>query len=368
MTLTATKPASPPAKAGAMAQSTALAGRSEKALDTAIDAIDEALAATGNPNDPDTISRIAQARALYRACVNAPANLSWGENASSETKGRLLMFCLRNRLDPNSGHVFILGGRLYTALEGRLSIANSHRDDEGKRTFAGFAVDEPMPSELRAALSIPDGTIAWVAEAERADCKYRFKGIGLAGGVDEKNPIAKTLTGALAMAQKRAKERALKLAYPIGGEPEDDGPIINLRPGDYSVTNPGGAAPFEPQQIAANGGDPEREAVKQELRGLYTQHNAIFVRVLKDRGLALTDLAGMAIADGREIAAQVRAAAADPRLGELRGKLARLRVEKSDAFRDVHERAGKPDLDGLATEMLDAFVKDVEAAASGAAA
>jgi hypothetical protein len=185
-----------------------------------VDQIKDVLALYEDPKDPESKRRIATIMALFRASENAANALSWGEAMAPGVRIKLAMFVAKHRFDPAAEHVNVLGGKLYVTLAGRLFKADEHRDDKGAKTFGGFKVDRPMTPEERALYEIPKGALGWYVEVERTDCKYPFVGIGMAGGECERNPVAAGF-GRIAIAQKRAREKGLRTAYPIG-DPGDE--------------------------------------------------------------------------------------------------------------------------------------------------
>lgn len=186
--------------------------RAEAALDKTINAIDQALQLCEDPNDPESKKRIAAIRALYRVSMTAENSLSFGEAMSPAVRARFYLFCGRNGFDPTGSEVFVLGGRPYVSLDGRLARAHGDRDSKNAKTFKGFEVDRPMTREERETFCVEDGVFAWISIVRRSDCEFAFNGYGFAGGKNERNPVFRG--DPVGGAQKRARERALKLAYP----------------------------------------------------------------------------------------------------------------------------------------------------------
>lgn len=168
----------------------------------------ERLLMTAHDGTPDGRAGAARLLTLYRLMLG-PQNQNgkgWGADLGPVQAGRLILFCAQNGLDPSGSDVFMLGDRPYISLEGRLKLAFR----SGK--FDGFECDRPMTAEERASYGIPDGTFAWIASARRSDCKFPFVGVGEVNTATDRNPVAKS--NILDMAAKRAREGALKLAFP----------------------------------------------------------------------------------------------------------------------------------------------------------
>lgn len=344
-----------------------------------IDQIRDVLALYEDPKNPDSKRQIATIAALFRASENAANALSWGEAMGPGVRVKFALFCARNGFDPSTNHVYVLGGRPYVSVEGRMFKADNHRDDRGAKTFNGFRVDRVLTKDEREAYEVPDGAIGWYVEVERNDCKYPFVGVGIAGGPAEKNPVANG-KDKLAMAQKRAREKALRIAYPIG-EPDVGDEIIEAnatvvettgstvtKPAEIATATPAAAA-----TAAAPTESPERAAEVERFKRIAKIHGAATTKIRAERELsdpkkvAALDAAGL-----KALNDAIEAAAADPRGPALRQEIAAFRVRNPEAFNAklAEARAVVPDFDPerASADDLAVFLSDLNAAVGAGAA
>lgn len=343
---------------------------------TAVDDVLGVLELYKDPKNPDSIRRVATIGALFRASCNAENNLSWGEAITPGVRLKLALFCMRHGFDMASNHVYVLGGRPYVSIEGRMFLANSHRDDAGKATFQGFAYDRVMNEQERADYEVPKGAIGWVCAVERSDCKHPFVGVAFAGGEGETNPVAKG-KDRLALAKKRSNEKALRLAYPLDAA-ADEGDMADFatpKPIEATVVPNNPATPASPATIVEPtpkpAADPLAEA-RERFKALNKRHPAIAAaqRAAVDAAgakLAQLDLAAMvALCDA------IEAEANSPALAEARGEIRSLRLSAPEAFNAVLARtvAIAPDfaVEKCTAEDAASFLEDlrVEAAKGGA--
>lgn len=255
--------------------------RSEAALDKTINAIDQALALCEDPNDPESKKRIAAIRALYRVSMTAENSLSFGEAMSPAVRARFYLFCGRNGFDPTGSEVFVLGGRPYVSLDGRLARAHGDRDAKHQKTFKGFEVDRPMTREERETFQVEDGVFAWIAVVRRSDCEFAFNGYGFAGGPKEKNPVFKG--DPVGGAQKRARERALKLAYPRDCSVDEgalkDAEVVSIESVPIDPKAAAEAAQIQDDQARA------RSALVHQIAGLRTHVSAeVYAQAVSECG------------------------------------------------------------------------------------
>ena len=337
---------------------------------TAVEDVQAVLELYKDPKNPESVREIATISALFRASANAENALSWGEAMGPGVRLKFFLFCAKHKFDPTSNHVYILGGRPYVSIDGRNYKACADRDDDGKKTFEGFEVDRVLSPKEREDYEIPEGAIGWLVQVRRADCKFPFLGIGFAGGPNEKNPVARG--DRLAMAQKRAREKALRLAYPLDASP-DEGDLFEPKPVDFEVVPNNPATPSQTATVEAPkaAADPLAE-VRERFVALNKRHPAIASaqRAAVDasgKKLALLDLAAMvALCDA------IEAEANSPALAEARGEIRSLRLSAPEAFNAVLARtvAIAPDfaVEKCTAEDAAAFLEDlrVEAAKGGA--
>lgn len=342
----------------------------QAARSSAAEEIEAVLRLYEDPKNPEAMRKIKTIQALFRASANAENNLSWGEAMSPGVRLKLFLFCAKQGFDPTSNHVYVLGGRPYVSIEGRMFKADEHRDDAGKKTFAGFVEDRILTKEEREAFEIPEGAIGWLARVQRADCMFPFLGIGVAGGQNEKNPVARG--DRLAMAQKRAREKALRLAYPLGDASDDEGEILDAQ---FTVVDeqktdtktvdakPADAAPKADDPITA-----ERERFK----ALNKRHAAIASAQRAAADAAGQKLAGLSLEALRALNDAIEAEASSPELAEVRGEIRALRVQSAEAFAAVlaRVRAIAPEFDAERSTLVDAksFLEDLRVESAKAVA
>lgn len=168
-----------------------------------------------------------QMAALWNVLCAAPQDLSWGSKLSRPMGARLLLFCARNELDPMGNDVYILGDRPYVSMEGRTKLAFRSKSFAGYRTDRRLKPEEfdeygVMARPARGDRKKQEVAAAWLCEVMRRDCDYPFMGVGVAYvnemGVKGAQPVAQLYPNE--MAQKRARARALTLAYPIDFVPD----------------------------------------------------------------------------------------------------------------------------------------------------
>lgn len=325
-----------------------------------------------DPKNPEAMRKIKTIQALFRASQNAENNLSWGEAMSPGVRLKFFLFCAKQHFDPTSNHVYILGGRPYVSIEGRMYKADGHRDDAGKKTFQGFAEDRVMTADERAAYDVPEGALGWITRVKRADCEFPFLGVGVAGGSAEKNQVARG--DRLAMAAKRAREKALRLAYPLGDASDDEGEIIDAQ---FTVSKPeepkpSEAEPAEPKKPEAPAADPML-AQRERFKALNKKFPVIAAAQRAAADAAGAKLANLDLDALTGLNDRIEAEAGAPELAEARGEIRALRIAQPDAFGSVLTRIRgiAPEFDFERATLADvaSFLDDlrVEAAKGGAA-
>ena len=336
-----------------------------------------------DPKNPESVRQISTIAALFRASQSAANNLSWGEAMGPGVRLKFFLFCARQGFDPTSNHVYILGGRPYVSIEGRMFKADTHRDDKGAKTFNGFVYDRVMTKEERESYEVPEGAIGWICAVERADCKYPFVGVAFAGGTQEKNPVAQG-KDRLAMAKKRANEKALRLAYPLDAS-ADEGDLAEpvTKPADVvSMTSTPGQGPLGTTGETAigtptNGSAPaagpsdDLKAEQARFKALEAKNKPLALAVRLDNGVGTAAAAKAAdAATWRKVNDELEARLDDPIASDLRAKADRLRLQHPDVFaaKLAEAKEAQPGFDvATATgDMLTAFLDDVEAVAKAA--
>jgi len=355
--------------------------RSNDPGEQALEEIGRVLELYKDPKNPDSVRQISTIAALFRASQNASNALSWGEAMGPGVRLKFFLFCARQGFDPTSNHVYILGGRPYVSIEGRMFKADQHRDDKGEKTFNGFAYDRVMTKAEREDYDVPEGAIGWICAVERADCKYPFVGVAFAGGPLETNPVAKG-KDRLAMAKKRANEKALRLAYPLDAS-ADEGDLaepvtrqaevvsIQTTPGTGPLGGAGEAATAAPTNGSATSDDLKAEQARY--KELEARGKPLAVAVRCEHGLrTAVEMKTADAAAWRAVNDDLAQRIDDPRGPELRQKAARLRVEQGDLFKAKLDaaRASQPGFDPefARCDDLAAFLDDVMAAAAAAGA
>lgn len=183
--------------------------------------------------DPGKSAEAARLQALWSVYRSEPEALSWGNKLGVASASRMILFCLANELDPTSSDVYILGDSPYVSFDGRTKVAFR----SGK--FEGYAIDrclKPSEYEEYGLLDRSDDqriAVAWIAHAVRKDCKFPFVGIGVAyeNEMGPKGPQPVARQNPREMAQKRARHRALRAAFPIDiyAPEEIDGEVYEVR-------------------------------------------------------------------------------------------------------------------------------------------
>lgn len=148
-----------------------------------------------------------------RAAAEMAMNTSWGDKISKAQLMALEKVALGMGLSISAGDVIMLGGTPYITIKGHLRLAHV----SGK--FSGF-IEDVLPKEEWDAWGVrPDAEYAWKCTVKRADCEEAFTEVGWGGGSREKEankgggqPVAKAFPAE--MARKRARARALDLAFP----------------------------------------------------------------------------------------------------------------------------------------------------------
>ena len=131
-------------------------------------------------------------------------------------------------LDPLTGEVLPLGGKIYVSFEGRLRKAMEHAQ------YAGMEC-RPATEDERAAFRAADADHLWRCEVYRRDWLKPAVGWGKVASNDP-NPVARQHPQNVA--EKRAKSRALRDAFSIPlPSAEDAG---DYEPGAVRDTRPGG--------------------------------------------------------------------------------------------------------------------------------
>lgn len=160
--------------------------------------------------------------AMVRAACTVMAKSQWGSNLSPDEVKGFEGIAQANGVSLTNGTAYVLGGNLYVSLQGRLKMAHE------SGVFGGFSVDRIMTADERKAYSIKDGELAWLATAIRfivignSVQPTEYTDFGRAS-TTEKNPVAKS--NPMEMAMKRARARALKLAFPCGLQSVEEMPF-----------------------------------------------------------------------------------------------------------------------------------------------
>lgn len=333
---------------------------------TALEDVEAVLRLYEDPKNPESMRKIKTIQALFRASQGAENALSWGEAMSPGVRLKFFLFCAKQGFDPASNHVYVLGGRPYVSIEGRSFKADEHRDDAGKKTFQGFAEDRVMTADERAAYDIPEGAIGWLCRVKRADCEFPFLGVGYAGGAGERNPVAKA--DRLAMAAKRAREKALRLAYPLGDASDDDGEILDAKFTVVDATATATETPAPPasaEKIATD--DAALNAARARFKAVRTKAGAVSNPVVEAHGLAkAVDMLNADAAKLNACSDAIDAVLADPALPALRQEVARLRAQYPAEFNAklAEARAIVPAFDPERSPKADveAFLADLKTA------
>jgi hypothetical protein len=143
-----------------------------------------------------------------RAVAMTMKNVAWGSKLTEQEMGAMEHIAGELDLSIAMGHLLMLGGNPYITLAGRMQHAHA----TGK--FAGFT-EGALPKDQWEAWGVPaDAKAAWITEALRDGAKG-FAEVGWSGpSRDGNQPVAKQFPGELA--RKRARCRALALAFPVG--------------------------------------------------------------------------------------------------------------------------------------------------------
>lgn len=222
------------------------------------------------------------------ATVEADLELCWGKDKLAiPAKKQLARLSVAYGLDPFLGHFEILGGKIYVTQAALL-----HHSAVSKTLIRLGLEVRPLTKAEReeVAEEMLDGEIwrkatltAWHAGLQREVTYWQY---GKAGGSHETNPIAKG-KDKMAMAEKRAANRCLRLAYSIAmpsieemGSMEPDMMIpteftkkgeatisrINAKVGEgYGAGGGGGAGPAQAEGVGSNGKAQSGDA-KEEVR------------------------------------------------------------------------------------------------------
>lgn len=251
---TATPPAAtpPPAKPGAI----------QSALLAAVKA------------DPGKSAEAARLQALWSVYRSEPEALSWGNKLGVAAASRMILFCLANELDPTSSDVYILGDSPYVSFDGRTKVAFR----SGK--FEGYAIDRCLKASEYEEYGLLDRSddqriaVAWIVHAVRKDCRFPFVGIGVAyeNEMGPKGPQPVARQNPREMAQKRARHRALRAAFPIDffAPEEIDGEVYDVRTTqelpEAPAETPSTPAPVNDGPSGSHSGDEPVEPTEEEQR------------------------------------------------------------------------------------------------------
>lgn len=183
--------------------------------------------------DPGKSAEAARLQALWSVYRAEPEALSWGNKLGVASASRMILFCLANELDPTSSDVYILGDSPYVSFDGRTKVAFR----SGK--FEGYEVDRCLKRSEYEEYGLLDRSedqqiaVAWIVHAVRKDCRFPFVGIGVAyvNEMGPKGPQPVARQNPREMAQKRARHRALRAAFPIDffAPEEVDGEVYDVR-------------------------------------------------------------------------------------------------------------------------------------------
>lgn len=165
--------------------------------------------------------------AMVRAVRTLAAKSQWGSNLTCEEAQAFEGVAQSNGVSLTNGTAYVLGGNLYISLQGRLKLAHE------TNAFGGFAVDRAMTKAEREAYEIKENESAWIATVIRFVVFHndiqsiQFTDFGRAS-TTEKNPVAKQ--NPVEMAMKRARARALKLAFPCGLNSTEEYMEVKFKP------------------------------------------------------------------------------------------------------------------------------------------
>lgn len=141
----------------------------------------------------------------------ARVGLAFGLPPNSDGRRKLARVTYAYHLDPFLSHVILMGDKPYITHAGLLY--HTQRDS----SLRGISCEPLTPGQRQAlGAEIQDGELWRFATVRREIAGHicEFSAYGRAGGKGESNPIAKGQHG-YAMADKRAINRALRLAYSV---------------------------------------------------------------------------------------------------------------------------------------------------------
>ena len=190
-----------------------------------------------------------------RAEMAAIKNAAWGRDVNEAQMGGLVKVGRDLGLSVAMGDLIMLGGNIYITITGHLKLA--HRSP----LFGGF--DEgPLPKEQWENWGIrKDAGYAWVCTVLKGGIRYTEVGWGGGSREQEANkgsgqPVAKAFPPE--MARKRARARALALAFPVGLKSYEDValggieiPVEILDKAQQTLEPPAGKTKVRPQSQAA---------------------------------------------------------------------------------------------------------------------
>lgn len=159
-------------------------------------------------------------------------------DCNKEQLATLAQMAIAYGLDPVAGELTLYQGRAYVTIDGRLRLAHLNPN------FEGFAVDRPAtPQEYQLMRMEPEKNFLWYVELKRKDWANPVRAWGRVRLTEpptpppgqrtpynpskwESSPIARAEPHLLA--QKRAQQRALRLAFPmpIPGAAESEEMVI----------------------------------------------------------------------------------------------------------------------------------------------
>lgn len=185
--------------------------------------IARALGGEGRALAPSTsaqLARIDEQQMARRVEVAAPM---WREQATREQKQQLALLAMTYGLDPLSGELVLYQGKPYISIDGRTRIAHEARTaddrpalrcppqlrpiiDPQEKVGMGFEPDD-IVYEARVARTDKEGWYVDYGRVSMAERTAKAQNGGLRSPVVSNNPAL--------MAQKRARHRVLRAAFPI---------------------------------------------------------------------------------------------------------------------------------------------------------
>lgn len=192
-------------------------------------------------------------------------DLATGEALDMKALSALVNYARRYGLDPYRGHVMIMHGKPYIGLDGYLWHAR-------KAGISYQLRSQPLGEAERQTYQLEAGDHAWRCEITILPSQAMFSGLGIVTRKEMDEPskrdphkLAAPVVAAhpWQLAQKRAEWQALRRAFPIGVEAdEDDGRQATAAPSGVVPAAIPAADPTKPPPPAAGSEAPPRNAEK----------------------------------------------------------------------------------------------------------